>query len=195
MSIASWCASSLGSYFSYVSSANRCYTAAHSGATFSVSPGACFTPEIDDGVSEAEVVSSPLIVMLDGSNRYFRAAVLKSRGYRVFTTEHVVEVCLRWAPGGCAALVIGPQVHWQDVATLCEWIKINSPEKPVILLSDRRNLRMPAHVDAVVSTQPVQALLESLHALLSASGEQPAKMTAGMRNSPALRLPPRLYNS
>ena len=79
------------------------------------------------------------IVLLDGHHRYFRAAVLKSRGYTVFTTEHVVEVCLRWARGGCAALIIGPHVQWKDVATLCDWIKINSPGKPVMLLSDHRN--------------------------------------------------------
>jgi hypothetical protein len=141
----------------------------------------------------SEVVSAPVIVLLDSNNRYFRAAVLKSRGYRVFTTEHVVEVCLHWAPGNCSALVIGPQIQWPDVATLCEWIKINSPEKPVILLSDRRNPRVPTHVDAVVPTQPVQALLESLSDLLPASGEH-SRMVAGIRNTQALRLP-RVFHS
>ena len=150
-------------------------------------------PEFGGGKSEVEVVSCPEIVLLDGNNRLFRAAVLKSRGYKVFTTEHVVEACLRWAPGGCAALVIGPQVHWKDVATLCEWIKTNSPEKPVILLSDRRNTRLPAYADAVVPTQPVQALLETLRSLLAQGGELAPKAAAVRAQT--LRFPSRLYNS
>lgn len=125
-------------------------------------------------------MSSSEVVLLDGHDRYFRAAVLKARGYRVFTTEHVVEVCLRWVPGGCAALVIGPQVQWEHVATLCDWIKINSPEKPIILLSDRRNTRWPVHIDFVVPTQPVQALVERLHSLLPTTGEQSCKVAAGV---------------
>lgn len=121
----------------------------------------------------------PEVVLLDGQHRHFRAAVLKTRGYEVFTTEHVVEVCLSWSPGGCAALIIGPQIHWQNVATLCEWIKINSPEKPILLLSDRRRKEhIPAHVDAVVPTQPVQALLEKLSSLLPAAMKPDCKMTA-----------------
>ncbi len=114
----------------------------------------------------------PEIVLLDGHHRHFRAAMLKAHGYKIFATEHVVEVCLRWAPGGCAALVIGPDIPWQHVATLCDWIKINSPEKPIILLSDRRSPRWPADVDAVVPTQPVQVLVERLHALLPAIAER-----------------------
>lgn len=118
------------------------------------------------------------IVVLDGHHRHFRAALLKSRGYKVFTTEHVVEVCLRWAPGGAAALIIGPQVQWPQVATLCDWIKINNPEKPIILLSNRHGARWPAQIDAVVPTQPVQALLESLNSLLSPATEPDSKRTA-----------------
>ncbi len=121
----------------------------------------------------------PEVVLLDGQHRHFRAAVLKTRGYRVFTTEHVVEVCLRWSAAGCAALIIGPQIHWQDVATLCEWIKINSPEKPILLLSDqRRKERISARVNAVVPTQPVQALLKMLSSHLPATMKPDSKMTA-----------------
>lgn len=141
------------------------------------------------------MVSSPEIVLLDGQHRYFRAAVLKARGYRVFTTQHVVEVCLRWAPGGCAALVIGPQVQWDHVATLCDWIKLNSPEKPIIALSDRRGVRWPAPVDAVVPTQPVQALVESLRFLLPASSGQNCKDLAAIRGGGVQRFPSRMRNS
>lgn len=138
---------------------------------------------------------SPEIVVLDGHNRYFRAAVLKARGYSVFTTEHVVEVCLRWVPGGCAALVIGPQIPWDHVATLCDWIKINSPEKPVILLSDRRSPRWPANVDAVVPTQPVQLLIERLRSMLSAAGEQNCGLkSAAMRHAGVVGVSSRLRN-
>jgi hypothetical protein len=137
---------------------------------------------------------SPEIVLLDGQHRYFRAAVLKARGYRVFTTEHVVEVCLRWAPGACAALVIGPQIQWQHVATLCEWIKLNSPDKPVIVLSDRRNSRWPANVDAVVATQPVQVLIESLRTLLPFAGAHPNQSDMHARDG-AARLPSRMRHS
>jgi hypothetical protein len=141
-------------------------------------------------------MSSPEIVLLDGRDRYFRAAVLKARGYRVFTTEHVVEVCLHWVPGGCAALVIGPQVQWDHVATLCDWIKINSPEKPIIVLSDRRNARWPAHIDVVLPTQPVQALVERLRSMLPATDESGCKVEAGMiRTGRALGIPSRLRNS
>lgn len=141
-------------------------------------------------------MSSPEIVLLDGRDRYFRAAVLKARGYRVFTTEHVVEVCLRWVPGGCAALVIGPQIEWDHVATLCDWIKINSPEKPIILLCDRRNTRWPAHIDFVVPTQPVQALVERLRSMLPTASEQTCKVEAGVvRTGSALGISSRSRNS
>lgn len=141
-------------------------------------------------------MSSPEIVLLDGPNRYFRAAVLKARGYRVFTTEHVVEVCLRWVPGGCSALVIGPQIQWDHVATLCDWIKINSPEKPIIVLSDRRNTRWPAAVDVVVPTQPVQVLVEHLRAVLPMTAEQNCRVAAGViRNNTVLGIPSRVRNS
>lgn len=109
---------------------------------------------------------SPEIALLDGGQRHFRAAVLKSRGFRVFTTEHVVEVCLRWVVGNCAALVIGPEVDLHHVATLCDWIKINGPERPIIVIRDRPLVRCPVQVDAVVATQPVQAVVERLRALL-----------------------------
>jgi len=136
------------------------------------------------------------IVLLDGHHRYFRAAVLKSRGYRVFTTEHVVEVCLRWARGGCAGLIIGPHVQWKDVATLCDWIKINSPGKPVMLLSDHRNgKKWPAHIE-VVPTQPVQALVERLQVLLPHACEQNRRveMAANSTRS-ALGISSRIRNS
>lgn len=126
--------------------------------------------------------SSPEIVLLDGQQRYFRAAILKARGYRVFTTEHVVEVCLHWVHGGCAALVIGPQIQWQTVATLCDWIKINSPEKPIILLSDRHSGRWPVHI-TVVPTQPVQALVEPLRALLTSCQQDCKIRPAAVRRS------------
>ncbi len=139
------------------------------------------------------MISSPEIVLLDGQHRYFRAAVLKSRGYRVFTTEHVVEVCLRWVPGTCAALVIGPLVPWHHVATLCEWIKLNSPEKAILLLSDRRNAKWPAHVDCVIPTQPVQLLLERLRLVLPARAEHECRLAAAaMRASTARGTPSRL---
>lgn len=141
------------------------------------------------------MLPSPEIVLLDGQHRYFRAAVLKARGYRVFTTEHVVEVCLRWMPGGCAALVIGPQVQWDHVATLCEWIKLNSPEKPIIVLSDRRNSRWPASIDAVVATQPVQALVEHLRTLLPSSSSPNGKLEETPARGGSLRLPHRVRNS
>ena len=138
-------------------------------------------------------MSSPEIVVLDGQDRHFRAAVLKARGYSVFTTEHVVEVCLRWVPGGCAALVIGPQIPWDHVATLCDWIKINSPEKPVILLSDRRNARWPANIDAIVPTQPVQLLIKHLRSMLSVAGEQNCELKpAAVRNAGAVGASSRL---
>jgi hypothetical protein len=141
-------------------------------------------------------MSSPEIVLLDGPDRYFRAAVLKSRGYRVFTTEHVVEVCLRWVPGGCSALVIGPQVQLHDVATLCDWIKINNPEKLIILLSDRRNARWPAHVDVVVPTQPVQVLVDHLRAELPTAGEPSRRAEAGViPGSAVLGTPARVRSS
>jgi hypothetical protein len=134
----------------------------------------------------------PEIVLLDGVDRYFRAAVLKARGYRVFITEHVVEVCLHWVPGTSAALVIGPQVQWQSVATLCDWIKINSPEKPIILLSDRPGTRWRAHVDAVIPTQPVQILAECLRDMLPISeplchSEAVAQPSRRVRHSLAVR--------
>jgi hypothetical protein len=136
------------------------------------------------------------VVLLDGPDRYFRAAVLKARGYKVFITEHVVEVCLRWVPGGCAALVIGPHVQWDHVATLCDWIKINSPEKPIIQLSDRRNTRWPAQIDFVVPTQPVQALVERLRALLPATGEQTCSNVAGVvRADNSIGIPSRMRHS
>lgn len=142
------------------------------------------------------MVSVSEIVLLDGQHRYFRAAVLKARGYRVFTTQHVVEVCLRWVPGGCCALVIGPQVPWDHVATLCEWIKLNSPQKPIIVLSDRRNSRWPTPVDAVVATQPVQALVESLRVLLPmAAGQNGRVEMPAARNSALPRVPHRMRNS
>jgi len=135
------------------------------------------------------------IVLLDGHHRYFRAAVLKSRGYRVFTTEHVVEVCLRWARGGCAALIICPQVQWKDVATLCDWIKINSPEKPVMLLSDHRNGKWPARIE-VVPTQPVQALVERLQVVLPHACEQNRRVEmAAIRTRSALGISSRARNS
>lgn len=140
------------------------------------------------------MVPSPEVVLLDGQHRYFRAAVLKARGYRVFTTEHVVEVCLRWAPGNCAALVIGPQIQWHHVATLCEWIKLNSPDKSVIVLSDRRNSRWPGHVDAVVATQPVQALIEALRSLLPLSGAHD-RLELEVARDGAPRLPHRARHS
>lgn len=136
----------------------------------------------------------PEIVLLDGHHRHFRAAVLKTRGYRVFTTEHVVEVCLRWAPGSCAALVIGPDIPWQHVATLCDWIKINTPEKPILLLSDRRNAKWPACVNAVVPTQPVQTLVERLRGLLPTTAEQSREEGAAVYTSGALQISP-LRNS
>src|SRR5579872_2210792 len=74
--------------------------------------------------SEVVAMSAPEVVILDGHERFFRAAILKTRGYRVFTTEHVVEVCLHWLRGGCTALVIGPQIQMEHVQTLCDWIKI-----------------------------------------------------------------------
>jgi len=135
------------------------------------------------------------IVLLDGHHRYFRAAVLKHRGYRVFTTEHVVEVCLRWARGGCAALIIGPQVPWKDVATLCDWIKINSPEKPIMLLSDHRNGKWPARIE-VVPTQPVQSLAERLQVLLPHACEQNRRVEmAPIRTRSALGISSRGRNS
>ena len=135
------------------------------------------------------------IILLDGHHRYFRAAVLKSRGYRVFTTEHVVEVCLRWARGGCAAMVIGHQVQWKDVATLCDWIKINSPEKPIILLSDHRSAKWSARME-VVPTQPVQALVERLHALLPQACEQNRRVEmAAIRTRTAVGISSRVRNS
>jgi hypothetical protein len=135
------------------------------------------------------------VVLLDGPDRYFRAAVLKARGYKVFITGHVVEVCLRWAPGGCAALVIGPHVQWDHVATLCDWIKINSPEKPIILLSDRRHTRWPAQIDFVVPTQPVLAVVERLRALLPATGEQTCKVVAGVVRADNVGISSRMRHS
>lgn len=138
---------------------------------------------------------SPEIVLLDGEYRHFRASVLKARGYRVFTTQHVVEVCLHWTSGGCAALVIGSRIHWSDVATLCDWIKMNDPEKRVILLSDRRSARRPAPIDAVVPTQPVQALLESLRSLLPiTAGDQNCRVevAAVPNEAAALEIPERV---
>lgn len=111
-------------------------------------------------------MSSPEIILLDGKHRRFRVSVLKAHGYEVFATQHVIEVCLRWAPGECAALVIGPEFPWQSVNTLCDWIKINSPEKPIILLSDRQGARCPSQIDAVVPAQPVTALVDRLRVLL-----------------------------
>jgi hypothetical protein len=135
------------------------------------------------------------IVLLYGHHRYFRAAVLKNRGYHVFTTEHVVEVCLRWARGGCAALVIGPEVQWKDVATLCDWIKINSPEKPVMVLSDHRNGKWPARIE-VVPTQPVQALAERLDAVLPQACKQNRRVEmAAIRTRDALGTSSRVRNS
>jgi hypothetical protein len=139
------------------------------------------------------VTSSPEIVLLDGHDRHFRTAALKARGYRVFTTQYVVEVCLRWVSGSCAALVIGPEIQWHHVATLCEWIKLNSPAKPIILLSDRRNARWPVPIDIVVPTQPVQALAERLRALLPAASEQSYRReTAAIRASVAAGIAARL---
>lgn len=136
------------------------------------------------------------VVLLDGPDRYFRAAVLKARGYKVFITEHVVEVCLRWVPGACAALVIGPHVQWDNVATLCDWIKLNSPEKPIILLSDRHSTRWPAQIDFVVPTQPVQALVERLRSLLPATEEHTCRVVAGVaRVGDAIVTPSRMRRS
>ncbi|HET7439945.1 MAG TPA: hypothetical protein VFJ47_01485 [Terriglobales bacterium] len=95
---------------------------------------------------------------------------------------------------GCAALVIGPEVQWDHVATLCDWIKINSPEKPILLLSDRRNTRWPTHIDVVVPTQPVQALVERLHVIVPTTGEDNCKVEAGVI-SDALGLPSRVRHS
>ncbi len=111
-------------------------------------------------------MSSPEIILLDGKHRRFRSSVLKAHGYEVFATQHVIEVCLRWAPGECAGLVIGPEFPWHCVSTLCDWIKINSPAKPIILLSDRQTGRCPSQIDAVVPAQPATALVEHLRALL-----------------------------
>lgn len=111
-------------------------------------------------------MSSPEIVLVDGKEHRFRTSVLKAHGYKVFATEHVIEVCLRWTPVECAALVIGPEVPWDSVSTLCDWIKINSPAKPIILLSERPMARCPSQVDAVVPAQPVTALVKRLRALL-----------------------------
>lgn len=111
-------------------------------------------------------MSAPEIVLLDGQKRFFRAAILKTSGYRVFTTEHVVEVCLHWMRGSCAALVIGPQIQVQHVETLCDWIKINNPEKAIVVLASPGAVRWPATIDAVVPSQPVQALLERLQSLV-----------------------------
>ena len=136
----------------------------------------------------------PEIVLLDGDQRHFRAAVLKARGYRIFATEHVVEVCLRWARGGCAALVIGPQIPWDHLATLCDWIAINNPDKPIILLSDRRSVRWPAHI-AVVPTQPVQMLLDRLRALLPAPAERACRVDpVPVRNSGILGMASRSHS-
>ncbi len=136
---------------------------------------------------------SPEIVLLDGQHRHFRAAVLKARGYRVFTTEHVVEVCLRWVPGGCAVLVIGPQIQWHQVATLCEWIKLNNPEKAIVLLSDRRNTKWSSYVDFVIPTQPVQLLVERLRLLLPPRAEDDCRLAAAaMRARIAPEAPSRL---
>ncbi|MGE5207054.1 MAG: hypothetical protein ACM3PW_15690 [Chlamydiota bacterium] len=138
-------------------------------------------------------MSSPEIVLLDGQHRYFRAAVLKARGYRVFTTEHVVEVCLRWVPGGCAALVIGPQIPLQHIATLCEWIKLNSSDRPIILLSDRRNAKWPVHIDFVIPTQPVQILVEHLQAVLPSTSDRGCRLeAAALRTGGAPGLSPRV---
>jgi hypothetical protein len=141
------------------------------------------------------VLSNPEIVLLDGPNRYFRAAVLKARGYRVFTTEHVVEVCLRWAPDNCAALVIGPHIPLQHVATLCEWIKLNSPEKTILLLADGHSGRVPPYIDAVLPAQPVQALVERLRLVLPAAPRQYRAEAGGLGPSGRLRMPARLRHS
>lgn len=139
---------------------------------------------------------SPEIVLLDRQDRYFRAAVLKAHGYRVFTTEHVVDACLRWVSGNSAALVIGPQIPLQEVATLCDWIKINSPEKPILVLSDRRSSRWPAHVDVLLPSQPVQALLKQLCAMLPSAGDRSRKKEADLvRANFALGISSRLRSS
>lgn len=124
-------------------------------------------------------MSSFEIVLLDGKRRRFRASVLKAHGYEVFATEHVIEICLRWARGECAGLVIGPEIPWHCVNTLCDWIKINSPAKPIILLSDRQTTRCPSQVDAVVCAQPVSALVERLRGLLPTL-EQDCKIRAAV---------------
>ena len=111
-------------------------------------------------------MSPPEIILLDGKQRRFRSSVLKAHGYEVFATEHVIAVALRWAPGECSALVIGPEVPWHYVSTLCHWIKLNTPAKSIILLSDRQSARCPSDIDAVVPAQPVTALVERLRALL-----------------------------
>ena len=125
-------------------------------------------------------MSSPSIVLLDRSS--VRAAVLRSWGYGVFATDHVVEVCLRWRPDDCAALVIGPLIAWREIATLCEWVKTNYAEAPILLLSERRLRRCPAHVDKVVPSRPPQALLECLRILLPGIADQPIRTLAGARS-------------
>jgi hypothetical protein len=91
--------------------------------------------------------------------------------------------------------VIGPQIPWDHVATLCDWIKINSPEKPVILLTERRSVRWPANVDAVVPTQPVQLLIERLRSMLSAAGEQNCELkSAAVRHAGVVGVSSRLRN-
>ncbi len=125
-------------------------------------------------------MSSPSIVLLDRSS--VRAAVLRSWGYGVFATDHVVEVCLRWRPDDCAALVIGPLIAWREIATLCEWVKTNYAEAPILLLSERRLRRCPAHVDKVVPSRAPQALLECLRILLPGIADQPIRTLAGARS-------------
>ena len=110
--------------------------------------------------------------------------MLKARGYRVFATEHVVEVCLRWVHGECTALVIGPHIPWDHVATLCDWIAMNDPEKPIILLSDHRG-RWPSHI-VVIPSQSVQVLLEHLRGILPTAGDRASKVAGlAVRNNPA----------
>ena len=123
-------------------------------------------------------MSAPEVVILDGHERFFRAAILKTRGYRVFTTEHVVEVCLHWLRGGCAALVIGPQIQMEHVQTLCDWIKINNPEKFIVVLSTAPTVHWPANIDAVVPAQHVQALLERLENLVPWKDRQNGNLKA-----------------
>ena len=131
-------------------------------------------------------MSSPLVVFLDGKLRYHRAAVLKSRGYNVFTTGHVVEVCLRWILGDCAALVIGPQIPWREVATLCEWVKANYPNRPILLLGERPLGRVPDYVEVVAPSQLARVLLKRLRIVSPLAGGQAQRLPLALATDGAL---------